>query len=188
MEVGSKLDGTEARGGSSFRYRVTQSQNGNERQSEGRVQRREGEVRVEIAGAGQPAQFALPAATLMPVQAIGHLVDRLRGGGLSFPALTFDAEVIGDGFLVDVEVLDRAALRAARPAPAQVVPPDGKSWPVSLSFTRGRHQQQNPLFTVTALIWETGILDRLTVNTGLVAVTADLQALDIRKTPHCPRS
>ena len=187
LAVGSKLDGEEARGGSSFRYRVTQIQNGNERHSQGRVQRREGEVRAEIAG-GSPAQFALPAATLMPVQAIGHLVDRLRGGALSFPALTYDAEVIGDGFLVDVEVLDRAALRVARPTDRQVLPPDGKSWPVSLTFTRGRQQQQNPLFTVTALMWETGILDRLTVNTGMVSVTADLQTLDIRKTPHCPRS
>ena len=188
LAVGSKLDGEEARGGSSFRYRVTQIQNANERHSQGRVQRREGEVRAEIVAGGQPTQFNLPAATLMPVQAIGHLIDRLRGGALSFPALTFDAEVIGDGFLVDVEVLDRAALRAARPTDREVVPPDGKSWPVSLTFTRGRQQQQNPLFTVTTLIWETGILDRLTVNTGMVAVTADLQALDIRKTPHCPRS
>lgn len=188
MVVGSKLDGDEARGGAAFRYRATQIQNSVERHSHGRVQRTPADVRAEIVSAGQPAQFTLPAATMMPVAAIGHMIERLRGGALSFPALMFDAEVIGDGFLVDVEVLDRAALRAARPSDRQVTPPDGKAWPVSMTFTRGRQQQQNPLFTVTGLVWETGILDRLTVNTGLVSVTADLQALDIRKTPHCPRS
>ena len=96
--------------------------------------------------------------------------------------------MIHDGFLVDVSVLEKETLRPLRPSDRQVAVPEGRSWPVSLAFTRARQQQTNPLFTVTALVWETGILDRLTVNTGLVSVTADLQALELRKPPSCPRS
>ena len=36
--------------------------------------------------------------------------------------------------------------------------------------------------------FENGVLDRLTIDTGLVTVTADLQALEMRPVPTCPRS
>ncbi len=57
-----------------------------------------------------------------------------------------------------------------------------------MSFTRGREQQQRPLFTVKTQIYESGVLDRLTLETGLVTVTADLIALEMRKPPACPRA
>jgi hypothetical protein len=188
IAVTSKLDGEEARGGSAFRYRATQIQNGAEKRTEGRVQRTPKEVRAEVTGPNGPAQITMPGATRMPISAIGYMVDRLKSGALSFPALMFDAEVITDAFLVEVEALDRGTMRAARPADRQVVIPNGKSFPVSMSFTRGARQDQKPLFTVTALVWESGVLDRLTVDTGLVSVTADLQSLEMRTTPNCPRS
>lgn len=189
MTVGSKLDGEEARNGAAFRYRATQIQNGTERETRGRLQRTATETRGEITSAsGPPVQLVMPAATLMPVAAIAHLVERLRSGAASFPALMFDAEIINDAFLVEVAALDPAALRLARPTAKPVILPEGKSWPVSLTFTRGRQQQTLPLFTVSALVWDSGILDRLTVDTGLVSVTADIQSLELRKAPNCPRS
>ena len=57
-----------------------------------------------------------------------------------------------------------------------------------MTFTRGRQQAQRPLFSVTAQVFDNGVLDRLTVDTGLVTVTADLQNLEMRPTPNCPRS
>jgi len=187
MSLASKLDGEETHGG--FRYSTVQIQNGNERESRGRVQRKSGETRAEIVWAGSPPhQFVLPPTTLMPVAAIDHLIERLRANAASFPAMMFDAEVIGDAFLVEVTEQDRASLRAARPADQPVVLPSGKSWPVSMAFTRGRRQDQRPLFTVDALVFANGVLDRLTVDTGLVSVTADLQALEMHPTPTCPRS
>ena len=57
-----------------------------------------------------------------------------------------------------------------------------------MSFTRGREQQQKPLFTLKTQVFESGVLDRLTVETGLVTVTADLVNLEMRKPPTCPRS
>jgi len=57
-----------------------------------------------------------------------------------------------------------------------------------MSFTRGRQQNQKPLFTVKGVVFANGVLDRLTVDTGLVQVTADLQELKLGTTSNCPRS
>ena len=186
ISVASKLDGEESKGGNLFRYRAVQIQNGAERETKGRVERTGKEVRAEIAPSSGPSPLVLPPATLMPVAALRHLVERLGAGATSFPALAFDAEAIGDVLLVDVTALD--SIRAARAAEKPVSLPAGKSWPVSMSFTRGRQQDQRALFTVTALVFDSGVLDRLTVDTGLVGVTADLQALTMHTPPVCPRS
>ncbi len=187
MSLASKLDSEETR--NAFRYGVVQTQNGNPREIKGRVQRQGGELRAEVVAAGSaPSQFALPPPTLLPTAAIAHLVDRLNAGAASFPALMFDAEVIGDAFLIDVTEQDKAMVRAARPADKPVALPKGKSWPVFMSFTRGRQQDQRPLFSVSALVFDNGVLDRLTVETGLLSVTADLASLEMHKVPVCPRS
>jgi len=189
MSLASKMEGDEQRNGNGFRYSTVQIQNGSQREFQGKVQRKAGEMRAEIVFAGSPPnQFVLPPPTLMPVAAIDHLIARLQANAAPFPALMFDGEVIGDAFLIDVTEQDRAALRAARPADGPVAMPAAKSWPVFMTFTRGRQQDQRPLFTVSALVFDNGVLDRLTVETGLLSVTADLQALEMRPAPVCPRS
>ncbi|MDP2334121.1 MAG: DUF1849 family protein [Reyranella sp.] len=190
MSLASKLDGEETR--NAFRYGLVQTQNGNPRDIKGRVQRRGGEkggeLRAEIVfGTSPPTLFTLPPPTLLPTAAIGHLIERLAAKAASFPALMFDPEVTGDVFLVEVTEQDRATVRGARPADRPVALPAGKSWPVFMNFSRGR-QDQKPLFSVTALVFDNGVLDRLTVDTGLLSVTADLASLEMRKAPVCPRS
>ena len=188
LSLASKLDGEEPRNGNAFRYDTVQIQNGSERAFKGRVQRQGGEVKAEIVQAGgQPQQLVLPPPTLMPVTAIDHLVSRLQAKAASFPAMMFDAEVLGDAFLIEVTEQERSQLRPA-PAGKPLAAPSGKSWPVFMSFTRGRRQDQRPLFTVAGLVFDNGVLDRLTVDTGLVTVTADLQSLEMRPIPTCPRS
>jgi hypothetical protein len=189
MSLTSRLDGQEARSGNGFRYSAVQVQNGNEREVKGRVQRQGNDLRAEILPAGgTPNQFVLPPPTLMPVAAIDHLVQQLQARAASFPTLMFDAEVMGDAFLVDVTEQKPGQLRAARPIDKPVTNPSSTSWPVFMSFTRGRQQDQRPLFTVNALVFDNGVLDRLTIDTGLVTVTADLQSLEMRTVPSCPRS
>src|SRR5947208_6767008 len=68
LNVASKLDAEEQRGGNSLRYRMLQNQNGNERETRGRVQRAGGELRAEIVSPNSPtAQFVLPSPTPTPV-------------------------------------------------------------------------------------------------------------------------
>jgi hypothetical protein len=187
INLTSKFDGEETR--ASLRYSTVQVQNGSQREMKGRVQRRSGETRAEVVlGDGAPQQFVLPPPTLLPVAGLDHLIERLRANAASFPALLFDGEVISDAFLVEVTEQERATLRGARPADRPISIPARQSWPVFMTFTRGRQQAQRPLFTVHALVYDNGVLDRLTVETGLVSVTADLQSLEMRPPPACPRS
>lgn len=187
MSLASKLDSEETR--NAFRYGLVQTQNGNPRDVKGRVQKQGGDLKAEIVfGTSPPAQFVLPPPTLLPVAAINHLIERLTAKAASFPALMFDPEVIGDIFLIEVTEQDRATLRGARPADKPVALPQGKSWPVFMNFSRGRNQDTKPIFSVTALVFENGVLDRLTVDTGLLSVTADLASLEMRKAPVCPRA
>ncbi len=187
MTVQSKLDAEEQRSGNGLRFRVQQSQNGSERETRGQVKRAGGEMRAEIAAPGGPQQFTLPGSTLLPVASIDHVIERLRARVPSFPTLSFDAEVIGDAFLVDVSELDPGVLRPERPGERPVAVP-GRAWPLLMTFTRGREQQQRPLFTLKTQLFDSGVLERLTVDTGLVTVAADLTQLEMRKPPTCPRS
>jgi hypothetical protein len=189
FSLASKLDGDEPRDGNAFRYSTVQIQNGSEREFKGQVQRQGGELRAEIVqSGGRPNQFVLPPPTLMPVAAVDHLIERLQARAANFPALMFDAEVMGDAFLIEVTEQERSQLRASRAAEKAVTGLSATSWPVFLIFTRGRQQDTRPLFSVGALVFDNGVLDRLTVDTGLVTVTADLQSLEMRPAPSCPRS
>jgi hypothetical protein len=56
-----------------------------------------------------------------------------------------------------------------------------------MSFTRhDQPHQQKPLFTISAQLFDSGVLDRLTVETPMATVTADLLALEMHKPPSCP--
>jgi hypothetical protein len=59
-----------------------------------------------------------------------------------------------------------------------------------MSFTRSHDQphQPKPLFTISAQLFDSGVLDRLTVETPMATLTADLQALEMHKPPACPQS
>jgi EipB-like len=189
MNLASKLDGEEPRAGDAFRFSTLQVQNGTERQTHGKVQRAGNELKVQIVSPNGPAQFVLPSPTLMPIALIDHVVERLRGGAAGFPVLVFDAEATGETFLIDVKPADPGTIRGRRPADKPVLVP-GRSWPVFMSFTRSHDQphQHKPLFTISARLFESGVLDHLTVETPMATVTADLLALELRTRPTCPRS
>jgi hypothetical protein len=189
MNLASKLDGEEPRAGDAFRFSTLQVQNGAERKTHGKVQRAGNELRAQIVSPNGPAQLVLPQPTLMPVALIDHVVERLRGGAAEFPAVAFDAEATGETFLIDVKPADPATIRGRRPADKPVAVP-GKSWPVFMSFSRGHEQphQHKPLFTISAQLFDSGVLDRLTIETPMATVTADLLALELHKPPTCPPS
>lgn len=183
--IESRLDGREPRAGDGFVYDLVRVQNGARQAIAGRAAALPGgAARAEIAYPSGPRELDLAPGTMMPVAALGHLIDRLGQGHLAFPVLSFDAETVGDAMRVDVAPLPSDALRPARPAPSASRLPDGRVWPVRLSFTPAR-QNARPLFAVSLLLHERGFLDRLSVDTGLVAVTADLVALDPLERPDC---
>ncbi len=185
VNLASKLDGEEPRDGSTFRYRAVQIENGTERKTRGEVQRTDGETRAEIVSAVGPEQRILPAPTLMPVAALSQVVDQLRTRAASLPTLMFSAEAMGDVFRIDVQEVDSDSLRAAPRALEPVIVPATQSWPVLMTFRRAREDNQKPLFSMRAKLFNSGVLDRLTIDAGVVTVTADLQTLEMHKAPAC---
>src|SRR5437899_4521932 len=182
VNLASRLDGEEERNGNAFRYHSVQVQNGAERDTHGKVRRIDGETHLEIVSPDGPRHVVLPPPTLMPVAAVSHLIDSLRAArAASFPALMFGAEATGDAFLVDVKELDPDALQAAPPAVKPVVVPATRSWAVLMIFKRAREEDQKPLLSVRARLFNSGILDRLTVDAGVVTVMADLQTLEMHE-------
>ena len=184
FNVASTLDSEERHSGDVLHYRSLQVQNGAEREVRGRVQRSGDELRAEIVSPDGPVQVLLPAPTLMPVASINHIIDRLRAGSNAFPTVAFDAQVIGDAFRVDVAQIDGSSIRRRPPAdkPLAVA---GKSWPILMSFTRSGKERHKPLFAFSARLFESGVLDHVTVDADVVTITADLQALEMRPRPTC---
>lgn len=187
LNAASRLDGEERLPGDAFRFSTLQVQNGAEREMTGKVQRTGKDLKAEIVSPAGPAEITLPPRTLMPVALIDYVIARLRRASTAFPALAFDPEGTGSAFLLDVSPLDPGAIRKRRPADQPVAVP-GKSWAASMTFTRAGNQEQKPLFTISAQLFESGILDRLTVDTPMVTVTADLLSLEIRKPPTCSKA
>jgi len=184
FSLASRLGGEEARSGNAFRYRTVQILNGAERETHGEVQRLDGETRVEIVTPDGSEQLHLPPQTLMPIAAVGQVVDRLGAGAASFPVLMFGAEATGAAFQLDVKKLDADVLPALPPALKPAPAPAGHSWPVLITATRPGQPAQT-LLSVRARIFSSGILERLVVDAGPVTVAAYLQSLEMHPVPAC---
>ena len=85
----------------------------------------------------------------------------------------FDAEVIGNVFLIEATEQNRASVRSAPPGRPPGGEPAGQVLAGVPEFLP-RRPGPEAAFPVTALVFDNGVLDRLTVETGLLTVTADL--------------
>ncbi|MBS0524253.1 MAG: DUF1849 family protein [Proteobacteria bacterium] len=182
FDVASTLVGDEGRSGDDLRYRSRQVQNGTEREVKGTVQRSGEGLRAESQSPDGSARVLLPTVTRMPVASIGYVIDKLRGGLASFSMFSFDAQGSGEAFRVDVAQIVDSALRRRPPSDEPVDIP-GRSWPIQMSFKRGG--KDRPVFSLTARLFESGVLDRVTVDADVVTVAADLKALEIHPAPSC---
>lgn len=182
FDVASTLVSDEARSGDDLHYQAKQVQNGTERDVNGTVQRAGGELRAESQSPDGSAHVLLPTVTRMPVASIAYVIDRLRAGQASFSMLSFDAQGSGEAFRVDVAQTVDSALRRRPPSDEPVDVP-GPSWPIQMSFMRGG--KDKPVFSLTARLFESGVLDRVTVDADVVTVAADLKTLEMHPSPSC---
>jgi hypothetical protein len=62
-----------------------------------------------------------------------------------------------------------------------------QAWPVTIAFSRTRFGGR-PLFTLSMLLYDTGVMDRISVSAGLITAGADLVSLAMEPRPDCPTS
>lgn len=186
VSLAAELDGDETRDGEGFLYRTALNANGDKQDTRGKVAWADGEFHADIESSKGPTHIVLPAPTLMPVTTVSYLVDRLQAKIMAFSAFMFSAEAMGDTFRIDVKELDQKALKPPPPVVKPVAVPASQFWPVSLTFTRLGSETKDPLFSMRAKMYSSGVLDRMTVDAGIISVMADLQTLKMHETPTCP--
>ena len=179
----SELRGAEPRDGSAFDYQLRRAQNGREQSISGRVKVGKNSAQATIVWPSRPVTVDLPTDIVLPVAGFARVIDALKGGATSFSFALFDPELTGDALQIDGGIIPADTLRPARADAPKL--PEGATWPVEISFTRAGGRA---LFTVTLLMHEAGLLDRLTINTGLIAASADLVTFKPLPRPDCPTS
>lgn len=190
VKVTSQLTGEEDRAGNAFRYRTVIVQNGAERKTSGSVRREGDAVRATVETPDGTNESILPPATQMPVAVLGSLVAELAAGKSSFPLMMFAAEGAGEALRLDVRPVGPEALPSTPPAEKQSVAPAARSWAVAMAVTRAATragtEDQKPATSVRAQVFESGLLDRLVIDAGIVTIAAYLHAVHMSEMPDCP--
>ena len=189
LKVGitSRMQGEEQRGGKSFTWRTAQVVNGSEREVRGTAQRKIEGYRVELTTEDGPEQSILPPLTQMPVAAVDYLARRLIAGSEAFPVLLLGAEAEGAAFLVDVKKAADGTPEASPPAQRYVKVPARQSWPFITAITRPGQRDGKPILTLRGRMFDSGVMDGLVVDAGVVTVAAYLRNLEMREAPNCPK-
>jgi hypothetical protein len=183
----SRLEGEEPRG-NDFSWRAVQVLNGTERVVRGTAERESGAWRVGRTTPDGPQHSILPSLTLMPVTAVDYLVRRLARGSESFPLLLFVAEAEGGAFRLDVKRVANGAADTTPPSQRRVEVPGTQSWPFSMTVTRAGQPEAKPIVTLRGRLFDSGVMDGLVADAGVVTVAAHLRDLQMREAPTCPGS
>jgi hypothetical protein len=193
----SRLEGEEARG-AGFAWRADQVLNGDERDGRGTVERKDGGWQVDRTTTEGAQQTRLPSLTLMPVAAVDWLTRRLAHGSERFPLLLFVPEAEGGAFLLGVRRAAAGGADATPPSQRRIEVPGNGSWPFAIAVTRTGQVESNkaegskgnskPLLTLRGRLFDSGVIDGLVVDVGVLTVAAHLSDLRMHPAPSCPRS
>lgn len=183
----SRLEGKEPRG-DDFTWRAVQVVNGAEREVRGTAEREPGGWRVDRTTPDGPQQSVLPSFTLMPVTAVDYLVRRLARGSESFPMLLFVAEAEGGAFRLDVKRVATGAADTTPPSQRRVEVPGTRSWPFSMTVTRAGQPDAKPIVTLRGRLFDSGVMDGVVADAGVITVAAHLRDLQMREAPTCTGS
>jgi hypothetical protein len=187
----SRLVGEEPRG-TDFSWRGVQVLNGADREVQGKAEREHGAWRVDRITPDGPQPSVLPSFTHMPVAAVDWLVRRLAAGSEQFPLLVFVPEAEGGAFLLDAKRAVAGAADKSPPSQRRVEVPAGKSWPFSLAVTRaGRTDAKpphaKPIVTLRGRLYDSGVMDGVVADAGVITVAAHLRDLQMRESPACSK-
>ena len=182
----SRLRGEQTPSGSAFVYDLERRINEYPERIKGKATSSAVGGTAEIKLPARSIDIAMPGGTALPIAAIGEAIDRLKAGQTAFSFTVFDPEVTSDVLTVDGGIASPEMLRPPRvDSPAGEI--NTQAWPITLAFTRTRFGGR-PIFTLSMLLYDTGVMDRINVSAGLVTAGADLVSLVMEPRPDCPLS
>ncbi len=185
VSFASRLQGEEPRP-SDFAWRAGQVLNGAEREVRGTAEREHGAWRVDRTTPDGPQPSILPSFTLMPVAAVDYLVRRLARGSEQFPLLLFVPEAEGGAFRLDVKRTTGVAA-ATPPSQRRIEVPARQWWPFSMAVTRAGQPDARPIVTFRGRLYDSGVMDGVVADAGVITVAAHLRELQMRDPPTCPK-
>ena len=183
----SRLQGDEPRS-KGLTWHAVQVLNGAEREVRGTVEKKDGAWQVDRTTPDGPQPSVLPSFTHMPVAAVDWLLRRLAGASESFPLLVFVPEAEGGAFLLDVKRAAAGAADMTPPSQRRVEVPAKQSWPFSMAVTRAGRSDTKPIVTLRGRLHDSGVMDGLVADAGVITVAAHLRDLQMREAPACPAS
>jgi hypothetical protein len=154
----------------------------------GTVEKKDGAWQVDRTTPDGPQPSVLPSLTHMPVAAVDWLLRRLAAGSESFPLLVFVPEAEGGAFLLDVKRAAAGAADTTPPSQRRVEVPARQSWPFSMAVTRAGRTDAKPIVTLRGRLHDSGVMDGLVADAGVITVAAHLRDLQMREAPTCPAS
>jgi hypothetical protein len=181
----SRLVGEEPRG-NDFAWRAVQVLNGADREVRGTAERGHGVWQIDRTTPDGAQPSVLPSFTRMPVAAVDWLLRRLAVGSEQFPLLVFVPEAEGGAFLLDVKRAAAGAADARPPSQRRVDVPAGQSWPFSLAVTRAGRTDAKPIVTLRGRLYDSGVMDGVVADAGVITVAAHLRDLQMHEAPACP--
>lgn len=184
--IGWSLTSWEAEDGSSYRFVVRQSTDGD------LVAEYRGDARLAADGSGGRASYsqppshtvALPAGSLFPTQHSLALIEHATKGDQMVWREVFDGS--DEQGLFGVNAVITALPEAARKAADQRAELKGvPSWRVALAFYAPGSQAAEPEHEQNLQLYANGVVDRLELNYGDFSILATLSKLEALPKPSC---
>ena len=184
FNVASSLQASEARDGARLEYTLKRLYNGDRTQRSGTVLPSPADIgRAELQGPAGPQRLSLPAQTFLTASGLRHVIGALQAGRTEFSFRLWDSEIISDVFAVSVTLLGPDSITKPKSTGLTDGLTGETAWPLHLAFRRARDgQAQAPLFSLTMLLHDTGVISRMTVPLGFV--TLAIEPVSIKALPR----
>lgn len=177
----------ESSDGSSFRFSVTNTINGEQTEKAQGSATRQQDGATEVSFTGPNGKkIVLPAATMFPTEFMGRAVAAARVGKKSFSARMFEGD--DEGKVYDAYVAigsQRQASETQLKLPGGEVLKDLRAWPVTVSYYEIGANSDLPRYESSFLLFENGITSDVTLDYGDFALNATLRRIDGARNPAC---
>lgn len=173
--------------GMSFRFSVTNSQNGEKTEkAQGTAQRQsDGAAAVSFTGP-EGKKIVLPPETIFPTEFMGRTLAAAKAGKRSYTAHMFEGD--NEGKVYDAYVAigaERKASEAIADVPGGEVLKDLRVWPVTVSYYTVGAAEDLPSYETSFLLYENGITSDVTLDYGDFALSATLKKIEGAHKPDC---
>lgn len=156
--------------------------------TEGRSSQRDGAQSVAITRP-KPARVELPRDVMFPSAHTKRLIEAARAGETTVSVKIYDGsddgETIYDSLAVIGKPVERSRADPGLDEAARAALGGLKSWPMTISYFKGRDSDAQPVYVVTLEMFENGVSRDLKLDFGSLVMRGELKQLSLAAPPQC---